>query len=154
MITPTPELYNALSTIPVLAGVDAAALTILAEKGVVHEFAPDAWIVREGDRGNSFFILAEGDVDIIKHADQPGAVTLATLHKGNFFGEMCIVEPMPRAASVKTLAPVKVIEIKAGTLYKLFKEMPDQYSIVLLNIARDMARRLRKLDEAYAARAS
>jgi CRP-like cAMP-binding protein len=67
---------------------------------------------------------------------------------------MCVVDPVPRAASVRALSPVKAIEIKAGTLYHLFQQMPDQYSIVLLNLARDMARRLRKLDEAFAARAS
>jgi CRP-like cAMP-binding protein len=117
----------------------------------VHDFEPGQWIVREGDKGHSFFILVEGDVEIVKGAETPHAVTLATLRKGTFFGEMCVVDPVPRMASVLALTPVKVIEIKAGTLYRLFKQMPDQYAIILLNLARDMARRLRKIDEAFAA---
>jgi len=154
MITVTPALFDALAGIPVLTGINPAAQTLLAEEGIVREFSPDTWIVREGERGNSLFILVEGDVDVIKKAETPHAVTLATLRKANFFGEMCIVEPMPRAASVRTLTPVKAIEIKAITLYHLFQRMPDQYSIVILNLARDMARRLRQLDEAFAARAT
>jgi len=154
MIATTPALFNALAAIPVLTGISSPAQTLLAREGIERDFDPGAWIVREGDKGHSLFILVEGDVEVVKHADTPHAVTLATLHRGNFFGEMCIVEPMPRAASVLTLSPVKAIEIKAATLYHLFKEMPDQYSIVLLNVARDMARRLRQLDEAFAARAS
>jgi len=154
MITSTPTLFDALASIPVLTGINPAAQTLLAEEGIVRDFAPGTWIVREGEKGHSLFILVEGDVEVIKNADSPHAVTLAVLHQGTFFGEMCIVEPMPRAASVRTLAQVRAIEIKAATLYHLFKQMPDQYSIVLLNLERDMARRLRKLDEAFAARAS
>jgi CRP/FNR family cyclic AMP-dependent transcriptional regulator len=154
MITTNPALFNALASIPVLTGINAAAQTLLAGEGGVHDFEPGAWIVREGDEGHSFFILVEGDVEVVKNAETPHAVTLATLRKGTFFGEMCVVDPVPRAASIRTLSPVKVIEVKAATLHHLFKQMPDQYWIILLNLARDMARRLRKIDEAFAARAS
>jgi CRP/FNR family transcriptional regulator, cyclic AMP receptor protein len=154
MIKSTPALFNALAAIPVLTGINAAAQTLLAEEGTVHDFAVGEWIVREGEAGHSFFILVEGDVEVIKNADSPHAVTLATFHRGTFFGEMCVVDPVPRVASVRTLSPARAIEIKAATLHHLFKEMPDQYSIVLLNLARDMARRLRALDEAFAARTS
>ena len=57
MITSTPTLFNALATIPVLAGTNLAAQTLLAQEGLVRDFAPGAWIVREGDEGHSFFIL-------------------------------------------------------------------------------------------------
>jgi CRP-like cAMP-binding protein len=154
MITTTPALFNALAAIPVLAGTTLAAQTLLAQEGLVHDFAPGAWIVREGEEGHSLFILVEGGVEIVMHAGSPRAVTLARLVQGDFFGEMCIVDPVKRAASVRALSPVRVIEIKAATLHHLFRTMPDQYTIVLLNLARDMARRLRALDEAYAARAS
>jgi CRP/FNR family cyclic AMP-dependent transcriptional regulator len=154
MITSTPALFNALAAVPVLTGIDLPAQTLLAREGIVHDFAPGAWIVREGDEGHSLFILVEGDVEIIKHADTPHAVSLARLPQSAFFGEMCIVEPMSRVASVRALAPVRAIEIKAATLHHLYQQMPDQYAIVLLNLARGMAHRLRQLDEIYAARAS
>jgi CRP-like cAMP-binding protein len=154
MITSTPALFNALAAIPVLTGIDAPALDLIAREGIVRDFGPNTWIVSEGDEGHSFFLLVMGDVEVIKHADSLHAVTLAKLRQGDFFGEMCVVEPMPRAASIRTLTAVRVIEIKAATLHHLFKQMPVQYSIVLLNVARDMARRLRHIDEEYAARAS
>ena len=64
---------------------------------------------------------------------------------------MCVVDPVPRAATVRTLSPVQAIEINSATLHHLFQKMPDQYAIVLLNLARDLARRLRTLDETFAA---
>ena len=154
MITSTPALFDALRSIPVLAGTDSAAQTLLAREGIVHDFEPGTWIVREGNEGHALFILVEGDVDVIKHAELPHAVTLARLHRGAFFGEMCVVEPMPRAASIRAVTAVRAIEIRAATLHHLFKQMPDQYAIVLLNLARDMSRRLREIDEAFVARAS
>jgi CRP/FNR family cyclic AMP-dependent transcriptional regulator len=154
MITSTPALFKALTAIPVLTGINQAAQALLAQEGIVHEFPANGWIVREGDEGHSFFILVEGGVEIIKYADSPRAVALALLADGDFFGEMCVVDPVPRAASVRAIIAVRAIEIKAATLHHLYQKMPEQYAIVLLNLARDLARRLRKLDEAFAARTS
>jgi CRP/FNR family cyclic AMP-dependent transcriptional regulator len=154
MITSTPTLFKALASIPVLTGISIPAQTLLAQEGRVHTFEADTWIVREGQAGHSFFILVQGDVEIVKHADGPKPVVLATLHAADFFGEMCVVDPVARAASVRAVTAVNAIEIKAGTLYHLYLKMPDQYSIVILNLARDMARRLRQLDEVFATRTS
>jgi CRP-like cAMP-binding protein len=154
MIAAHPALRNALATIPVLAGTSPAAQAILAQEGIVHEFPAGVWIVREGDEGHSLFILVEGRVEVVMHADSPHPTLLAQLAQGEFFGEMCVVEPVRRAASVRALVAVRAIEIKAATLHHLFLRMPDQNAIVLLNIARDMARRLREIDDAYSARAS
>lgn len=147
-------LFDALVAIPFLTGLNEAALTLLAQEGVVHDFSPAEVIVHEGSEGHSFFIIVEGDVEVIKHEEGPRIVTLARLHPGTFFGEMCVVDPVPRAATVRAISKVTVIEIKAATLHHLFKKMPTQYAIMILNLARDLARRLRALDEAFAAKAS
>jgi CRP-like cAMP-binding protein len=154
MIPTTPALFKALASVPVLAGIDLPALTLLAEEGIVHTFAPGVWIVREGEEGHSFFILVEGDVEIVKHAGTPRAIMLAAFHQGAFFGEMCIIDPVLRTASVCALTPVRAVEIKAATLHHLFQKMPEQYTIILLNLSRDLARRLRDIDEIFAARSS
>lgn len=154
MITTTSTLFDVLAGVPVLAGLNMTALTLLAGEGKVLDFNAGDLIVREGAAGHSFFIIAQGEVEVIKHLDSPRPTLLAKLHRGTFFGEMCVVDPVPRAATVRALTPVTAIEITAGTLHHLFQKMPNQYAIVILNLARDMARRLRTLDEAFAARAS
>ncbi len=153
MIASTPALFQALASIPVLAGTSHEAQTLIANEGIVRIFSAGAWIVREGDEGHALFILVEGDVEVVKHADSPHTVSLAKLGKGSIFGEMCLLGPMRRAASIRAITAVTAIEIKGATLYHLYQKMPDQYAVVLLNLARDMARRLSQLDEAYAARA-
>jgi len=151
MSSPT---FIALASAPLLAGLTSAALELIETEGAVRTFGEGECILREGDEGHSFFILMKGDVEVVKRHDGAGPVLLARLHQGTFFGEMCVVDPVPRAATVRTVTPVIALEIKAATLYHLFRKMPDQYAIVILNLARDMARRLRTLDEAFAGRAS
>jgi len=153
MITASPELFKALVQVPVLAGTTFAARTVIAEEGTVHDYATGDWIVREGDEGHAFFILVEGEVAVIKRAGTETEVTICTLKQGEFFGEICILSPTRRAASVRALQAVRAIRIEAATLHHLHLQMPDQYAIVLLNLARDLARRLAHLDEAFAARA-
>jgi CRP/FNR family cyclic AMP-dependent transcriptional regulator len=146
--------YAALAAAPLLAGLDPAALALLDREGQVRVFATDEAIVREGEPGHSFFILMEGDVEVVKNHGASDPIVLARLQRGNFFGEMCVVDPVPRAATVRAVTPVTAIEIRAATLYHLFMKMPSQYAIVILNLARDMARRLRRMDDAFAARTS
>ena len=153
MISETPLLFEALAKTPVLAGLEEAALHLLAKEGIVHDFLADEIIVREGDPGHSFYILVEGEVDVIKNLESPNAVSLATLKSPTFFGEMCVIDPVPRAATVFSVTEARALEIKNSTLHHLYKQMPEQYAIVILNIARDLVRRLRKLDETFAARA-
>lgn len=151
MISKEPIPVEALEATPVLAGLDEAALDLLASEGIYHEFLAEEVVVREGEPGHSLYLLDEGDVEVIKGLDSDHAVSLAVLKSRAFFGEMCVIDPLPRAATVYALTPVRAIEIKAATLHHLLQKMPDQFSIILLNIARDMARRLRTLDAAFAA---
>jgi CRP-like cAMP-binding protein len=154
MITTTPELFHALATTPVLMGTNLYAQNMIAEEGTVRDFADGQLIVREGQEGHAFFILVSGEVKVVKRTGTPEEVILSTLKEGEFFGEMCILAPMARAASIRANGPVRVIEIKAATLHHLYQKMPDQYAVVLLNLARDLARRLSRLDEAFIARAA
>ncbi len=154
MLSKIPVPIEALEITPILAGLSPEGLNLLGCEGIVHEFKADDVVVREGDTGHSFYILMEGDVEVVKNFETPHAVLLATLKSHTFFGEMCVIDPVPRAATVYAITRVKAIEIKAATLHHLFLKMPDQYSIMILNIARDLTRRLRELDVAFAAKAS
>ena len=153
MIATTPDLFHALATTPVLTGTNLQAQTMIANEGNVRDFEAGEWIVREGEEGHAFFLLVTGEVEVVKRLGTPDEVSLCRLKQGEFFGEMCILAPMKRAASIRASQASRTIEVRAATLYHLYQKLPDQYSIVLLNLARDLARRLCKIDEAYAARA-
>ncbi len=154
MIAMTPELLETLAATPVLAGMSPAGHGLIAAEGHLHDVSAGTWIVREGELGHAFFILLAGEVEVVKRAGTAEEVTLCRLTQGEFFGEMCILAPMRRAASIRAVGNVRILELEAATLHHLYQKLPDQYAIALLNLARDLARRLSRLDEAFIARAA
>ncbi|MBV9390739.1 MAG: cyclic nucleotide-binding domain-containing protein [Verrucomicrobia bacterium] len=144
-------LHNFLETIPIFAGLNDAALTELAGALEENEFSEGTVIVREGESGNRMFIIHTGRVEVVKRIGQTGEVILAIFGPKNFLGEMCIIECVARAASLRAAEDCSLFSLRGTDLHRLFKHQPDQYAIVILNIARDLCRRLRALDETFTA---
>lgn len=109
-------------------------------------------IVREGALGNRLFLINSGMVRVSKNFGTPEQVQLALMQPGDHFGEMCILEPMPRSATVQAVTDTKLSGLSAMVFLELYEKMPKQYGLLLLNIARDLSRRLRKLDTTFAGR--
>jgi CRP-like cAMP-binding protein len=150
MVT-TKAHQDFLETIPIFAGLNRAALAEIARSVEEGAFRTGEIIVREGEAGNRMFIIRSGRVEIVKHLAQARETVLAVLGPGNFLGEMSIIECVTRCASVRALEDSFLFALKSIDLYRLFQRYPDQYAILILNIARDLSRRLRTLDERFAA---
>jgi CRP-like cAMP-binding protein len=142
----------ALQNVPIFAGLDEAALNLLWDRAKEVKAPAGELVVREGETGNRLFVVGEGQVRVCKHFGQPGEVELAKLSPGNFFGEMCILETLPRSATVQAVTHTTLYSLTSLAFYHLYEQMPAQHSILVLNIARDVSRRLRHLDEVFAAR--
>lgn len=148
---PTAERLIFLKAIPIFAGLSPEALSELTEKAREVACPAGSLAVHQGDLGNEMFIIHSGVVEIIKDLGDAGEVLVTTLQARDFFGEMCIIECIPRCASVRAVEDTILFGIKSMQLFHLYQHRPEQYSIVILNIARDLSRRLRKLEENWAA---
>src|SRR5450432_2641460 len=80
-----------LQNVPILAGLDDAAVTFLWDRIVENSAPAGSEVVREGESGNRFFLIGGGSVRVCKHFGQPNEVELVRLDPGDFFGEMCIL---------------------------------------------------------------
>jgi CRP/FNR family cyclic AMP-dependent transcriptional regulator len=140
-----------LKAIPIFAGLSAAALKEIANAVKEAAFRSGDIIVREGEPGNRMFIIGSGSVEIVKYLDQPRETVLAVLRPRDFLGEMSIIDCIARSASVRAVEETSLFALKGIDLYHLFQDRPDQYAIIILNIARDISRRLRAIDEKFAA---
>jgi CRP/FNR family transcriptional regulator, cyclic AMP receptor protein len=150
MIPPSAR-QEFLETIPIFAGLNADAVSEIAQSVDESEFRAGEIIVREDEPGNRMFIIHSGRVEVVKHLGQPRETVLATFGSRDFLGEMSIIECVARAASLRTIEDSFLFSLKATDLYHLFRHHPDQYAIVILNIARDLSRRLRAIDELFTA---
>jgi CRP-like cAMP-binding protein len=143
---------NLLCNVPIFAGLDDQAMEIFLERAQRIEVPAEGVIAREGETNQCMYLIETGQVRIIKNHDTTDPVTLAVLGPGEFFGEMCILEAQPRAATGQAVGQATVVSIASSAFYHLYQKKPKQHSILMLNIARDLSRRLRRLDAVFAAR--
>ena len=103
-------------------------------------------IVPEGDTSRVMFVVLEGGAVVTKKAAGRDIV-LATLGRGAFFGEMSLLESLPRSATVRALGDTRVLVINpAGLLLKIRRD--PTFAVEMLQ---QLSRRLRRMDEALAA---
>jgi len=147
------DTLSPLERLPIFTGLGLEALELLAAKASTNRVKEGAVILREGETGRQMFLIVSGAVRICKHKAAGGDVELARLGAGDFFGEMCILDTLPRSATVAALEETVLLGLDSMAFLALYNQMPKDYGIVLLNMARDLSRRLRKLDAFYGARA-
>ena len=80
-------------------------------------------IVRQGEVGNSMFVVQAGEVEVLRETED-GEVRLAILGAGDFFGEMSIFEHEVRSATVRARGKARVLTVDKRTLLKRIKEDP------------------------------
>lgn len=99
-------------------------------------------IVREGEEGRSMFIIKRGRVEIFK---QVGGheILLASLKRGDFFGEMSLLEGLPRSATARSLGSTELVVLRPGSLLLRIRQDPT-FAFELLQ---QMSRRIRKLND-------
>ncbi len=144
-------MISLLEDVPIFAGLQPEALELLLEHASKRDYAGNEVVVREGDASNLLFLIGTGFVRVLKNFGEPNQLELTTLRAKDFFGEMCIIDTLPRMATVVTGAPSTLFSISSMAFHRLYQKMPAQHSILILNIARDLARRLRRIDEVFAA---
>ena len=145
-------MLSLLQGVPIFAGLDDQALALLLERAERTVLPPGGVIVREGDNGNKLYVIDSGSVRVLKNFGLPNQVELTTMNAKDFFGEMCILDTLPRTATVVAIPETTIVSISCASFHHLYQQLPRQYGILLLNIARDLSRRLRHLDEVFASR--
>jgi CRP-like cAMP-binding protein len=75
---------------------------------------------------------------------------LATCERGATFGEMELLDTQNRSASVTALEPTETVELTSMKLYQVFLQDADVFRMIIMNLARDLSRRLRVADQQLA----
>lgn len=79
-----------------------------------REFADGDLIFMEGDDSREMYVVLEGEVVVSKKTAKGGEIELARLHKGNFVGEMSLLESLPRSATARASGSTRVLVIQPG----------------------------------------
>jgi CRP-like cAMP-binding protein len=101
-------------------------------------------VFAEGDvAAREMFVILEGEVEVVKKGSQGRFARVAVLGSSDCFGEMSIIDMQPRSATVRVLAPSVLARISSEDLDVLYRRDLRSYVLIVLNIARDLSRRLR-----------
>ncbi|MDP9121305.1 MAG: cyclic nucleotide-binding domain-containing protein [Acidobacteriota bacterium] len=106
------------------------------------EYKAGEYVFREGDLGTEMYIIHEGKIEILNRIADEDRV-LAVLEKGDFFGEMSVLEDLPRAASARALADARLLQINGSTFDQMLQGNPE----IAVRMMRKLSRRLRETDE-------
>lgn len=115
-----------------------------------EEYQRGERIISEGDRGGSLYVIYQGGVDILKQViSREGECQekIASLHQGDTFGEMELIDQQPRSATVMAQANTIVLALDNIDLHKLNLRNTRVYATMLLNLTREISRRLRATDQ-------
>lgn len=131
-----------LKRIPLYSSMTLEQLHTIASSLTPREMSPGDTIFREGDQSYELYLIVSGQVDIVKSLGAAPRI-IATLHAGEFFGDMAIFEDRPRSADVIATAP--------GTLLVLspenFREIILQEPAISFELFRALSARIRRFDE-------
>ncbi|HEX9029679.1 MAG TPA: cyclic nucleotide-binding domain-containing protein, partial [Anaerolineales bacterium] len=124
-------------------GISSREAVRLSGAGRVCAYPPETILCHEDALETTFYIILEGEVLVTKHINDMEARELKHLHPGDFFGEMAIIHNAPRAATVKSISPLTVLEIEKDA----FNVMLERNSPISLAMVREVSRRLRENDQ-------
>lgn len=145
-----PPSTSVLADIGLFGGLSEETLTDFVQKLPIIQLEPGEVVFREGEIGRELYVLLGGEMEVLKGPRSPrdtGRETrVAMLGPGDWFGEMSILDVMPRSATVRALALSRLLRLSASDLDALYRKDLKAYSIIVLNIAREMSRRLRVAD--------
>jgi CRP-like cAMP-binding protein len=106
-----------------------------------------AELMKEGELAHGMFVVRDGELEVCKRGRNGHEFCLATLKPGDCVGEMALVDIQPRSASARALTPVTMYVIDQSEIAKLADKDPTAYALLVLNIAREISRRLRVADQ-------
>lgn len=133
---PNPTL---LERHPLLVNLDADQLGRISRAGEVESYNPAEAIVAEGSLGDALFLILSGQVAVHR-----GAQTFATLSAGEFFGEMSLVEPAPRSATVTAMSATFLFRLPHDALRELITDDAGAASVLLVQVVKTLSERLRR----------
>jgi len=138
--------FELLQAMPFFGGVSDATLDFLLGGARSAVVSAHGFFFREGDQATGVYILEKGRVAVCKKWNGRDVV-LRYLSQGDCFGEMALMDLQPRSASIRAMQDCHAIELSHDTLFRLYERDLEQFTMIQMNMGREVCRRLRQADD-------
>ena len=135
---------RALSNYSLFGGISEESINFLLQYMGLINFKAGEKIFAEGDPGSEICFIMQGKVRVEK-----SGIALAELGEGEQFGEMYVIDIMPRSADVIGVENGALIKISHRNLHRLSQHDGEAFTLLLLNCSREISRRLRRMNDLY-----
>ena len=140
------ERIDLLRNTSIFAAISPGALELLLQRARRRIVGKGEYFFREGEQGTSIFVLERGQVSILKRWNGEDYV-IRHLGAGDFFGEIAVLDLLPRSASVVADGDCEAIEFRASDVLAIARHDLEQFTMIYMNIARELGRRLRHANQ-------
>lgn len=123
-----------------LSITELAAVASVTDEAV---FQPGEIVIKEGEPGETMYLIIEGEVSVNKSREQGHEIELDRIGAGDYFGEMALFEDIPRSATIRTQKESRVLVLHKREFAEIVREYPQ----IALQICRVLGARLRTLHE-------
>ena len=131
------EDVELLRNIPLFSKIEPSKLKLLAFTSQRLTFNAGDSLFKQGDAGDALYVIMEGDADVL--VDTPGGqITVATMGKHDFVGDIAVLCDVPRTATVTATSKLTTMRISKDLFFQLVCQFPQ----IAIEIMRELAHRL------------
>lgn len=138
--SPAEATVALLRRVSLFSELSAEELEKIARVAVPRSYPAGSIILREGDPGDTCYILRSGTARVVRQHADGRAITLTNLGPGEIFGELAMFDGEVRSATVEAVDEVRAVAILAGDLKRLLNEHPE----IAVKLLGALAERLRE----------
>src|SRR3954451_8661123 len=122
---------EALRRAPLFEGLSSKELTEVAMRTEDLDFPAGKVLCEEGQTGSEFYVIMDGEAEVTRKSEK-----VATHTTGGFFGEVALVEDVPRNATVPATTPLRCFLLTRGRFLHVLDEFPDVERKVMRALAK------------------
>ncbi|MBN2061052.1 MAG: Crp/Fnr family transcriptional regulator [Deltaproteobacteria bacterium] len=132
-----------IKKIPLFSELSPKEVERLENSLEIREYPGGSIVVYKGDVGHVLYLVLEGEVKVVLTSQEGKELILNTLQAGDYFGEMSVLDHMPRSATIVTIKPSRFMVITRDILIDQIRQHPK----LAMKLLSEMSKRLREADE-------
>lgn len=139
-------MVELLGRVRLFADLSEQELEPIAQVAIPRSFPAETTVFHDGDHGEACYIIRRGRCRAIRHHSDGRAITLAHFGVGDFFGELAMIDPDIRSATVETVEETALLALTGADMRRLLRDYPE----ISLKLLVALARRLRQVNDRVA----
>jgi len=132
-----------IKSVSLFAAMKDEQIEAISRITMLKTFPKNYMIFQEGERGDALFIIVKGKVKVLLYGEDGREYILDVIGNSGFFGELSLIDELPRSANVMTVEESDLLIIRRSDFMRLLMDNPA----ITVNILKILSRRLRAADE-------